>query len=299
MKTRLVFCTTLLLLLSAFNTKKIKPKLPGEFVFIPGGTMHIDTGGNTQIHGERSMIVTLSSFYISKYEVSNLQYRQFYNEVSAALPEEDKEKIACDSTGWFNAPVGYNEPPNGKIYYKHPTFNNFPVVNIRQEGAVKYCEWLLQKIQKENPGFDIEVKLPEKHQWIWAAMGGRSQAMYPWGNWYLRNNKGKPMCNFKRVEDYQVIKNRKTGLPEVHVQESSVSFFTSEVKSYYPNRYGLYNMCGNAAEMISEKGICMGGSWDDYGGNVNTRAEATYDGPTPMVGFRPIFIITEKKLPQQ
>jgi formylglycine-generating enzyme required for sulfatase activity len=291
MKALLITSATAILLLSAFDTKKKnKLKLPQEFVRVPAGTMLDEKEDGTYDGGK---LVSINGFYMSKYEVTNLQYRQFYNDMEPGLTDEEREKIMCDSSGWTNRPFVYQEPMRTH-YFSPPVYNNYPVVNIRHEGALKYCERLQQKIQKDNPDFMVEVKLPTRQEWTYAAMGGRSQAVYPWGQWHLRNKKGGYMCNFKRVQDYQIIKNRKTGLPEVHVWESSTSFFTAEVKSFYPNDYGMYNMCGNAAEMITEKGTCMGGSWDDYGGNVSTRAKATYEGSTPTVGFRPIIKVSER-----
>ncbi len=152
-------------------------------------------------------------------------------------------------------------------------------------------------MQRDNPEFEIEVALPTKDQWIWAAQGGRSQAMFPWGNYYLRNNKGQPMCNFKQVADGSIYRNRKTGKPEVAVPQSGFyerEVFTASVKSFYPNDYKLYNMCGNVAEMIAEQGISMGGSWNDFGGDIKIRTEASYEKPGPTIGFRPIIIIKEK-----
>ena len=105
------------------------------------------------------------------------------------------------------------------------------------------------------------------------------------------------MCNFKRVNDGAIYRNRITGRPEVAEgagEYSRTSFYTANAKSFYPNDYGLYNMCGNAAEMISEKGIAMGGSWNDYGADVHIKAEATYKGSAPTVGFRPIIKVSEK-----
>ncbi len=112
---------------------------------------------------------------MSKYEVTNLQYRQFLAEVSPGMTEEEKEKITCDSLGW-RMTMSYGEPVV-EYYYSHPAFNNYPMVNISYEGATKYCEWLQQKIQNYNPGFIIEVRLPKK---VTMDMGrdGRAQPGY-------------------------------------------------------------------------------------------------------------------------
>jgi hypothetical protein len=53
-------------------------------------------------------------------------------------------------------------------------------------------------------------------------------------------------------------------------------------------------MCGNAAEMINEKGIAVGGSWNDYGGDIHILSFTNYKGPAPTVGFRPVILVREK-----
>jgi len=299
MKRLLLTCSATILLLSAFTTnKKVKIKLPEEFNYIPAGTF-IDFEPGENYDEKKS--VSMHSFYMSKYEVTNFQYRQFFTEASSAMSEEEKEKIACDSAGWRTT-MTYCEPVV-EYYYRHPAYNNYPMVNVSYEGATKYCEWLQQKIQKDNPDFSIEVKIPTRQQWIWAAMGGRAQAMFPWGNYYLRNKKGEPMCNFKKVGDGAIYRNRTTGKPEVAegaidfsiaASLSDKAFYTANVKSFYPNDYGLYNMCGNAAEMVAEKNICVGGSWNDYGGDIKIRSYMPFETSAPTVGFRPIIIATEK-----
>lgn len=306
MRRLLLFCIAALLLLSAFDTrKKEKPKLPAEFIYVPAGTYSTwDPDDNYYYRGKKkatdsSKIISVAGFYMSRYEVSNLQYRQFYNEVSVGMTEEEKEKIACDSLGW-RMELNYCEPMV-EYYYRHPGYNDYPMSNVSYDGATKYCEWLQQKIQKDNPNFIVEVKIPTRRQWIWAASGGRSQAMYPWGNWYLRNKKGEYLCNFRRVNDHSIVRNKTTGKPEIAADDRGIAgnlsgsaFYTVAVKSFYPNDFGLYNMCGNVAEMIDEKNICVGGSWNDYGGDVQIRAENTYEVSAPTVGFRPLIIVTEK-----
>lgn len=296
MKRLLIFCAAALLF-SSFNTKKkTKLKLPEEFVLVPGGTIYTGDPDAGHHNFDSTKRLSLQSFYISRFEVSNLQYRQFYNEVSAGLSEDKKMKIRCDSTGWRQT-ISYNEPMV-TYYHNHPAYNNYPVVNISQEGAIEYCRWLQAKLQTQHPGYTIEVKLPSKWQWIYAAQGGRSQAMFPWGNYYLRNKKGEFLCNFKRIGDQVITRNRQTGKPEVHEQSIAITgglndraFYTAAVKSFYPNDFGLYNMCGNAAEMIADKGTAMGGSWNDYGGDVHIRSEAKYETSLPTVGFRPVIVV--------
>src|SRR5690242_2682465 len=106
MRVLLFSCIAALLLLSSFNSsKKNKPRLPEEFVYIPMGTMYIHASGEDSVLVEKALRPVIDSskirstghFYMSKFEVTNLQYRQFYNEVSPGMTEQEKEKIICDS----------------------------------------------------------------------------------------------------------------------------------------------------------------------------------------------------------
>jgi hypothetical protein len=59
---------------------------------------------------------------------------------------------------------------------------------------------------------------------------------------------------------------------------------------YEPNDWGLYNMCGNVAEMVIERGTAVGGSFLDPGFDVQIYSTQNYKESSPKVGFRPILV---------
>ena len=61
---------------------------------------------------------------------------------------------------------------------------------------------------------------------------------------------------------------------------------TNKVDAYWTNTYGIYNILGNVAEMIAEKGIAKGGSWKNSMEEVSVEKDFTYEGPTDWLGFR-------------
>jgi formylglycine-generating enzyme required for sulfatase activity len=71
---------------------------------------------------------------------------------------------------------------------------------------------------------------------------------------------------------------------------------TAPVKSYWPNGYGLYNMNGNVAEMISDKNVVVGGSWYDPGFDVRNESEKPYNGAARTVGFRVVATVVPSEL---
>ena len=295
MRVLLIISWGVLLLSSFKKSGEPKLKLPSDFALIPGGAFSMPDN-SCCMHDTSIARYTVQKFYLSKFEVSNQRYREFLDDVSPTLTPAARALITCDSSAWNTFRIAANIHFSASSYHRDPAYNEHPVVNISYDAALQYCNWLQQKLQQGNPAYVVEVRLPNKVEWIWAAMGGRSQAMFPWGEYYLTNRKGEPMCNFKQVDEGSLYRNRETGAPVVAPGSDLWlrSIPTRDVKSYTANDYGLYNICGNAAEMVAEKKISMGGSWNDYGGDIQIRREGRYQTSSPSLGFRPLIIITDR-----
>jgi formylglycine-generating enzyme required for sulfatase activity len=69
---------------------------------------------------------------------------------------------------------------------------------------------------------------------------------------------------------------------------------TAPVRCYFPNDMGFYDVVGNVAEMISERGKACGGSWNDPPDKSTIRSIKEYDGPDETVGFRVFMEVIEK-----
>jgi formylglycine-generating enzyme len=77
--------------------------------------------------------------------------------------------------------------------------------------------------------------------------------MFPWGSLRLKNGKGRYLANFKIEKESKL---------DLKPPNQNFGFLTNtEVYSYIPNEFGIYNMSGNVPEMLEEKGKCKGGSW--------------------------------------
>ena len=157
------------------------------------------------------------------------------------------------------------------FYHTHPSYNDYPVVNITYEGAENYCKWLTDKYNasQDRKFKKVLFRLPSESEWEYAAHGDSSKSFYPWGLW-LRGQNGFYLCNFKRIGDENI---RFDTLTKKYIVGNGPNFndaadITCPVDSYKPNKLGLYNVCGNAAEMIKEKGILKGGNWKSAGGDV-------------------------------
>lgn len=252
-------------------------KILKMYPFVPSGLITLD--------GQQ---VSLRGFHISRHEVTNLEYREFL----AALEREGRQadlKIAqFDTSAW-------EAEPFRQTYHQHPAYENYPVVNISYEGAILYCKWL-EGIYREKYGQKLQVRLPLKAEWIRAARAER-QTPYPWGP-YLRNEKGQLFANFNKITAEHITFNQQTGKYEVVTGPLpgavAAMIGPAPAESFQPNLFGLFNTCGNVAEMLQEKGFAIGGSWASPGYDIRVESISTYDGPSPLVGFRPVLVFEEE-----
>ena len=119
---------------------------------------------------------------------------------------------------------------------------------------------------------------------------------------YLTNYNGWPLYTYLRVGDECI--TRKDGQlvvlePERRIVRNPIAekdnplynhWHPTHVFSNHPNNLGLFNMCGNVAEMVAERGIAYGGSYLDPGYDIRIDSEKPYDGPSPLIGFRVIAV---------
>jgi formylglycine-generating enzyme len=245
---------------------------------------------------DKQMAKLSDSLYASAYETTNAAYRAFMQHLLSTGRIDLYRQYEVDSAGWSN--VDAYAGPLVKHYHRHPAYANYPVVNISFEAAHAYCQWLTAEYN-HNPKrkFNkVQFVLPTEAEWMRAAEGGRSEAMFPWGNFYLRNSKGKFLCNFKHISDANVYVDS-LGRPVVAQPMKDVNdraIYTATVKSFEPNDFGIYNFCGNVSEIVAERTFTKGGSWNSYGAYVQIRAKENYKGPSPQVGFRVFMKVMER-----
>ncbi|MFD1553755.1 hypothetical protein DNU06_09800 [Putridiphycobacter roseus] len=268
------------------------------FEFIPSGALEVDGKTNS-----------IAAFMMLNHEVTNAEYRQFIKE--AYLAQGDllgAEAMLPDTNAWKDTSKlnGYNGfmDPFANLYYSHPAYQNYPVVNVSVENAQAYCVWLGKKLAAAFPDYaTIQMRLPLKEEWIYAAKGGLKSSPYPWGGPYVRDSKGTYLANFYTVGEHNITRDEKGG-PKIISRENyrvspiniEMSHFSLAVaKSYLPNGYGLYNMAGNAAELVVGDVACaMGGHWLSYGYDIQVTSAMEFYDPNPFVGFRPVFTYSKK-----
>jgi formylglycine-generating enzyme required for sulfatase activity len=115
---------------------------------------------------------------------------------------------------------------------------NFPIQEISPRDAVQFCNWLSSISGKK-------VSIPSEEQWDYVFMEGEPHKNYPTGDKLLPE-----YGNFSYMgEDGTKI----------------ISKGPKEIKSFKPNKFGVYDMPGNLSDLVRDKGFYLmkGGSFQD------------------------------------
>ncbi|MFM6975697.1 MAG: formylglycine-generating enzyme family protein [Sphingobacteriaceae bacterium] len=219
----------------------------------------------------------------------------------------DNVAIYPDSLVWLSDFAYAQNEPMVQGYFSHPAYNNYPVVGVTWRQARAFTVWRTRfndsyRESKRLPK-RLPYQLPSEAEFEYAARGGRNGTTYPWGGPYPRNAKGCLMANFK---------------PGRGSYADDGGAFTVNVKSYFPNDFGLYNIAGNVAEWTSsaydesassftndlnptytyeanendpevmKRKVVRGGSWKDIGYFLQNSARTFeyQDEAKAYVGFR-------------
>ena len=225
------------------------------------------------------------------------------------------EAVYPDSLVWMrDFSYSYNEPFT-RLYFSHPSYNQYPVVGITWKQAIAFCHWrtnnsnfYLDKGNKKDEKIDGIYRLPTEAEWEYAARGNsKTNNMYPWGSPYTRTREGRLLANFKPGRGDYFGSDTKND-----------NIYTSKVQSYPENGYKLFDMAGNVAEWTSsvyyeggnnfigdfspdlqynakeedpismKRKVVRGGSWKDiaYNIQVSTRNYEYQDTAKSYIGFR-------------
>ena len=242
-------------------------------------------------------IDTVNSFYIYKAEISNAEYFEFINYLRKKNDTQTLSYVLPDTA------LGFRELGRkhlGSNYYlvnnliQHSAFYqpNIPIHLVSYEGAIAYCNWLTVKLNEFLAGKAVvEARLPTENEWMRAARGNRLYLEYSWRHPSLQKN-GYYFGNFATIDqtesDYDAFEGT---IDKISFSSDDGHPYYATVKMYPPNENGVYDLSGNMAEMILEKGKTKGGSWKSSAKYLKVISVETYKQPSLAIGFRPVVVI--------
>jgi formylglycine-generating enzyme required for sulfatase activity len=227
-----------------------KDRSEDGMVRIPGGVFGM---GSDHHYPEEAPVhrVSVDSFWIDKYPVTNRQFREFvratgYITTAEIVPDPKDYPGALPHMIYAGSLVFAppDHPVNLKDWsqwwtllksadWRHPYgpkssingLDNHPVVHVSFADAEAYARWTGRE-------------LPTEAEWEFAARGGLDQAEFAWGAEFTPD--GKPMAN--------------TWQGEFPRQNLAADGFerTSPVNAFPSNGYGVADMIGNVWEWTTD-----------------------------------------------
>lgn len=240
------------------------------------------------------------TLFIDKYEISNVAWREylFFQEQYDSL---NVEKALPDTLVWSD--TAFYELALSEYYFRHPSFNSYPLVGVSYDQALAFCRWRTfacnfkdycrhneitnwKEHLKDTFPIKYYFRLPAKNEWESIAAGSLNPEKHPYGyDSVKRKWKGKYVKIFN-----------------CHYPEDTVIQFshfggrqyTANTISYYPNSSKAYCMIGNVAEMVAEKGIAKGGSFAHRLEDCAIRNDQFYNQPACWLGFRCVAVVLKQ-----
>ncbi len=242
------------------NTDLPTTSAPEGMIWIPGGEFSmgcedprgLSCGGHEAMNDARPIHrVYVDGFWIDQTEVTNAQFAAFiaatkYVTIAEQTPKlEDYPGAAPENL--VAGSVVFSPPeqvvPSNNHYqwwsyvaganWRHPAGSdstiegrdNYPVVQIAFEDAVAYASW-------------AGKRLPTEAEWEFAARGGQSGLVYPWGNELQPD--GKWLANIWQGT-----------FPTVDSAADGFSGIAPTAR-FPANGYGLHDVSGNVWEWCSD-----------------------------------------------
>lgn len=233
------------------------PELNIATVNIPAGTFTMGSPKGEVNHesNETQYQVTLSTFEMSKYEITNAQFAAFLNVNSigsnglySAGAYPDKALI-YESTDGSNFGLHYT---SGQ-WVTAAGYENHPVIKVTWYGATEFASY-------------VDGRLPTEAEWEYAC---RAETVTPFNTGSCLTD---TQANYNWAYPYDTCKNTNIASTDT----------TRAVGTYAANMYGLHDMHGNVSEWCSDWldtypatpktnptgaatgsiRVCRGGSWD-------------------------------------
>lgn len=237
----------------------------------------------------QDMVAIDSNLFAGKYEITNNDWRLYQYNIATKYGNNSQALLQTlpDSTVW-QEDIHYCQPSETN-YYRHPAFDNYPVVGVSYEMVEKYIVWrnegLKDSLVKTGSTDRYIYRLPTKKEW-------EAMSISPIDEECLAKLKKK----YNKTRKKHYYKASKIGFKNIEISgfnfkdEEDVSEITAPVNSFCSNALGLFNIRGNVAEMVYEKGIAKGGSWMHSVAESPIDKDFTYNEPTKWLGFRLVMV---------
>ena len=213
-----------------------------RMVVIPAGKFTMGSpaseAGRGVDEGPQRQVSIAQPFALGRSEVTVAEFRRFADE-SGYRTEAERDARAQGCSGFIYADPAAGIPGAQPVTsWRSPGLtqaDSHPVLCVSWNDARAYAQWLSKKTGER-------YRLPTEAEWEYAARAGSVAARY-WGDDPVQ------ACRFANVADQSRFQT--WGFGQKH-ECTDGHYFTAPAGGYSPNRFGLYDMLGNAWEWTED-----------------------------------------------
>ena len=242
-----------------FTSCNSRPSITHDnMILISGGSYKMgDFTGNSFANERPVHDVFLDSFYMSKYQLTVGEFRNFVEESGYITDCEKKKegKVFLIENGYQKF---YHDSLASWNYVGYVPIDHQPVTFVSWIDAVNYCNWRSKKdnlqccykIIGDSVFWDKSAKgyrLLTEAEWEFVARDGGKNIKFSWGNDSIPIINGQKAANIKD-ETFKKANSPDVKLKPVWNGYEDGYLYTSPVGSFAPNELGIYDICGNVYE---------------------------------------------------
>ena len=243
-------------------------EMPKDFVLIPGGTFQMGSPEEEawRSDDETQHTVTVSDFYLSRYELTQAEYRAVMGEDPSYFSGDERP---VENVSWLDA-----------VHY----------CNARSEQEGLTAVYTIDGSQVSWDRSADGYRLPTEAEWEYACRAGTTTPFY------IAASPSAEEANYYGHYPYRIEENY-FSQGQLKVQPGQYRQTTVPVGSFAANPLGLYDMHGNVGEWTWDaygpygteeqtdptgaatgtRRVYRGGGWNDFAKNMRSAYRATLD----------------------
>ena len=236
-----------------------------------------------------NLVRVSENFYADQTEVSNLFYKEYLYWLESVFGTESAEYIRAfpDSTVWtYQKEIEIDFD----TYFWSYIFDDYPVVGITLEQAKNYSSWRTDRVLEltliDFGYLPLDLKENRKNYFsVERLINGEVELLRE-----LKDLLVYTIYEVPTIEQWDEL----SGLISDSEKEKANSYSSRIYKQLRPyddgrkNKFGIYNVVGNVAELVDSPGVTKGGSWKHHPDDTPPLENFKQNIPNCWTGFRTV-----------
>lgn len=232
------------------------------------------------------MVCISDTLFMDETEVTNLSWHEYLYWLKSMYGKTSQEYLSAlpDTTVWLFDGMNANHAMMQSSFSNVKHFKDYPVSGVSYEQASAFCKWRTERVRyfvnysKRYKACDFSFRLPTRTEWEFAANGSPEVYSHLNPPTVIHASSNSTVMNVSWPANLS------------YEQGGSINH-PLQVKRYASNLFRIYDMTGNVAEMLLEKGQSKGGSLYHTPEQARNGKIISYQKPAAWLGFRCVCVV--------